>query len=261
MIDRHGERYGNRARGMRMVMLAVADAANVDGEHAHPGINGIVGFSLYSRGQVGKLLGELVEEGWLEVEEEGGGRGRATVYRIPRMSEETAHSVARFPSGNRAVSDEKPRTPDTETAHSEAETAHPRVRANGSNNGTSNGTPNEHLPLPGVEAPPEPPPDRFDEFWAVYPRHVDKANARRAWAKATKTVDPQTIIDGAIRYGAYVTAERTEPKYVKHPSSWLNAERWGDELVASKPVTRNRIIGPDDGQSGVIDPSEIWGDE
>jgi hypothetical protein len=38
--------------------------------------------------------------------------------------------------------------------------------------------------------------------------------------------------------------------------------RWVEaEIARSKPATRSRIIGPDDGASGVIDPSEIWGDE
>lgn len=68
---------------MRLVLLTVADAANRDGEHAHPGLAAIVEGSLYGRAHVLATLARLLDEGWLVVEEEGGGRGRATVYRIP----------------------------------------------------------------------------------------------------------------------------------------------------------------------------------
>ena len=204
MLDRNGRPYGNRARGMRAVMVAVADAANRDGQHAHPGIVGICDASLYSRGQVGKILGELVDEGWLAVEEEGGGRGRATVYSIPRMSDETAHSPARSDDANRAVSDEKPRTPDTETAHSEPVNRAPQECAPTVGNGTSNGEDQRGAaaPLPGL--PDSPRPDPVDQrarqiVDAVWERKNPKpATPYIGCVKIAKTLlvaghDPQAI--------------------------------------------------------------------
>lgn len=81
-IDREGKKYGQRAHGLRMVLVAVADAANRDGAHAHPGLAAVCEGALYSRRQAQRLLAELVAEGWLEVEAEGGGRMQATVYRV-----------------------------------------------------------------------------------------------------------------------------------------------------------------------------------
>jgi hypothetical protein len=76
---------------MRAVLLTIADAANRDGEHAHPGIQAIVDGSLYGRAHVFRTLRKLEDEGWIEVEEEGGGRGRAAVYRVRMARAEPSH--------------------------------------------------------------------------------------------------------------------------------------------------------------------------
>lgn len=68
----------------------------------------------------------------------------------------------------------------------------------------------------------------FDAFWAEYPRKVGKGAARKAWLKAIGKTDQGRIIDAARGYAARVAAEGTEIKYVKHPSPWLNDERWAD---------------------------------
>lgn len=74
------------------------------------------------------------------------------------------------------------------------------------------------------------PKEAFDDFWDVYPRHVSKAMARRAFANACKVASPSEIILGAIRFAEYLKREGTEMKYIPHPSTWLNGERWEDEL-------------------------------
>lgn len=75
-------RHGPRDRALRLVLVAIADAANRDGEHAHPGMDAIVDASLYSPGHVRRAIARLVDEGWLEVTEHAA-PGRATEYAIP----------------------------------------------------------------------------------------------------------------------------------------------------------------------------------
>lgn len=65
--------------------------------------------------------------------------------------------------------------------------------------------------------------DRFDDFWAAYPRRDDKARARLSWTKATHAADPAVIIAGARRYAA---DPNREEQYTKHATTWLNAESW-----------------------------------
>lgn len=71
----------------------------------------------------------------------------------------------------------------------------------------------------------------FEEFWKVYPRHVAKGTARRSFEKALKTASAGTIIAGARRYAAERAGQ--EPKFTKHPTTWLNAECWTDEPSAT----------------------------
>lgn len=67
---------------MRAVLIPIADAANRDGDHAHPGKEAIMDGSLYGRSAVTKAIQRLIVERWIEVEEWGQGRGQATVYRV-----------------------------------------------------------------------------------------------------------------------------------------------------------------------------------
>jgi hypothetical protein len=101
-----------------------------------------------------------------------------------------------------------------------------RVRS-GVRTGDEQGEPS--IPIPNPEPIPktQPAADEFDQFWQSYPRKVAKGTARKAWDKAVQTVDAQTIIDGGKRYAASMAG--SEAKFIAHPTSWLNAERWADE--------------------------------
>lgn len=83
--------------------------------------------------------------------------------------------------------------------------------------------------------------DPFDRFWQHYPRKVSKVAARRKWATITKgVVDPEAIIAGAEAFAAFVKAEGTEPRFIKHPDVWLNKGCWEDELEPSSERTARR---------------------
>lgn len=67
----------------------------------------------------------------------------------------------------------------------------------------------------------------FEEFYQAFPRKVSKGAARKAWGKAIKLASPATIIEAARRYAIERRSE--DPKFTKHPATWLNAEAWHDE--------------------------------
>jgi len=70
----------------------------------------------------------------------------------------------------------------------------------------------------------------FDEFWSLYPRKIAKATARKAWAKLS--AEQQLMAAKAIdTHCQYWRTKETELEFIPHPSTWLNAERWEDELV------------------------------
>ena len=77
--------------------------------------------------------------------------------------------------------------------------------------------------------------DRFGEFWQEYPKKVDKRAAQKAWRSAMKRASPESIIEGASRYTQQCEMNRTEQKYRKNPSTWLNADSWSNPVLIDQP--------------------------
>lgn len=73
---------------------------------------------------------------------------------------------------------------------------------------------------------------RFDEFWETYPRKVGKDKAKTKYTAATKRADEQTIIDGAHRLAN--DPNLPEPKYIPHPTTWLERGGWNDEPLPAR---------------------------
>lgn len=93
--------------------------------------------------------------------------------------------------------------------------------------------------------------DAFDAFWSTYPRHVAKAAARKAWAKALKNgADPELIILGARRYATNPRRAADDIRYTAHPATWLNQERWTDE---DEPAPAGRELAPTDRRQQATD--------
>lgn len=81
----------------------------------------------------------------------------------------------------------------------------------------------------------------FDDFWMLYPRRVAKKDALRAWVRLTTGQQISALV-------ALVDWRRVwqgkDSQYLPHPATWINGERWEDELpteytamtAAHKPV-------------------------
>jgi hypothetical protein len=89
---------------------------------------------------------------------------------------------------------------------------------------------------------PEAEAESFERFWSAYPRKVAKEAARRAWAKAIEggVGNPDTLIAGAQRYAAERAGQ--DPKYTKHPATWLNAGCWQDEMPPGAVIDQGGAI-------------------
>jgi hypothetical protein len=73
----------------------------------------------------------------------------------------------------------------------------------------------------------------FDAFWRAYPRKVGKGAAAKAWVRAT-TLNPPSAIIAAVALQKFDHRER----FIPHPATWLNQERWLDEQSNFDPVLR-----------------------
>jgi hypothetical protein len=74
----------------------------------------------------------------------------------------------------------------------------------------------------------------FDQWWVTYPKKVGKAAARKAYAKALKTTDADTIIAGLKAQLPKLLA--SEDRFRPNPATWLNEGRWDDEPPAQPPA-------------------------
>lgn len=82
--------------------------------------------------------------------------------------------------------------------------------------------------------------DDFEAWWNEYPRKQGKGKAWEAWLKSINKLNPDLLIDAAYDY-CHWSGLPKDPKFIPLPATWLNQERWNDELA--KPVA-------------VVDPNE-----
>lgn len=78
---------------------------------------------------------------------------------------------------------------------------------------------------------------KFTLFWSEYPRKIDK---KKSFEKFRK-INPddalfQKIMDSLRRWKK--TDQWADPQYVPHPTTWLNGERWEDEIPKSKEAVQ-----------------------
>lgn len=71
----------------------------------------------------------------------------------------------------------------------------------------------------------------FNEFWKHYPKKTNKANAKKSFNKKCKSEEMlQTMIEAIEKQKDSKQWQEANGQYIPHPSTWLNGERWEDEL-------------------------------
>ena len=71
--------------------------------------------------------------------------------------------------------------------------------------------------------------ENFKEFWKLYPKRIAKTKAKVSFARALKTTSSDVILQGVKNYLKKIEIEKTENKFIAHPTTWLNQCRWEDE--------------------------------
>lgn len=86
---------------------------------------------------------------------------------------------------------------------------------------------------------------QFDKFWQAYPKKVSKKQAQKSWKKINPSLE---LFEKMLK--ALEMVKQTEQwkkdngKYVPYPATWLNQERWTDEIKMMqniKPVIEPKI--------------------
>jgi hypothetical protein len=82
----------------------------------------------------------------------------------------------------------------------------------------------------------------FDEWWALYPKKVDKQAARKVWAAVTRRADADKIIEVTRRYPFETDPARQ--RYIKGPARWLRDGCWEDDLTTVAATSGNGYRPP-----------------
>lgn len=76
----------------------------------------------------------------------------------------------------------------------------------------------------------------FDRFWEEYPKKVGKKEAKKAFGRAKKTTDAETMIRAVIAQKSSGQWKRDNGRYIPNPATWLNQGRWDDEIQVEKTM-------------------------
>lgn len=84
----------------------------------------------------------------------------------------------------------------------------------------------------------------FAKFYSIYPRKVAKPLALKAWKKLNPSDElVETIIKAVEIFKLSREWQQDDGKYIVHPSTFINAQRWEDEDIqnaVNKPQPKQR---------------------
>ena len=81
---------------------------------------------------------------------------------------------------------------------------------------------------------------QFDKFWQAYPKKVSKKQAQKSWKKINPSLELFEKILKALEMVKQTEQwKKDNGKFIPYPATWLNQERWADEIKMmqdNKPV-------------------------
>jgi hypothetical protein len=191
-------------RGENLLLhLALADFANDEGT-CFPSVPTLARKARCSEVWARRCVRRMIDDGLLEIVEQGLGRGNVNRYRLLPLVDKT----------------------ESELGYSEKGVTTQRERGNSDASLSYIG--NRHEPSHVASL--------FARFWEAYPRKVSKGTASKAFSRVMARADAPTIdvlLSAVSRYAASVS----DPRYVAHPATWLNGERWNDEVGGNAPAS------------------------
>jgi hypothetical protein len=78
----------------------------------------------------------------------------------------------------------------------------------------------------------------FDKFWQEYPVKKNKARSHIIWARKQLDAHVDKIITDVV-LRTISDPSWQDKQYIPHPSTYLQGERWEDEIIENKTKTKN----------------------
>jgi len=219
------KRLSAEARGLLALLMTYSDDWQFQREH----LMEMIGMG---KDRFGKVMGELIAHGYVELvatrDEKGRLLGKTWVIK------DDATDVREMPTSDTTDVREN-RRPEKPTSGRSA----PLRIPTGKNTNLEEDLFGSIEPQRERACEEEKQRDRFDEFWAFYPKKVGKPAAIKAWQKAVKKHDQAKIIMATM---AYAKSENVLRGFIKHPQGWLNEERFNDPDLQPPPPSSSKPL-------------------
>ncbi|MFJ2713019.1 helix-turn-helix domain-containing protein [Pseudomonas sp. NPDC087346] len=205
-------KVGNPLR--KLVLIKLADNANDQGE-CWPSYQHIADQCEIDRSTVRRHIKNLNEQGLLRIENREGPKGNSSNLYYLTLWGVGTESTPVGPESTGGVGTES-----TRTSHLSEPVNEPKpMGTTGSMEG-------------------------FEQFWKLYPKKKSRKDAAKAWAKLKPNEELRQILITAL--GSHCVSEdwaKDGGRYIPNAATWLNGERWHDELApaTAKPSTYNNL--------------------
>ena len=80
----------------------------------------------------------------------------------------------------------------------------------------------------------------FDTFWNNYPRKVGRKKCAQWWNRHQQHANK--ILDSLDAWCQYWAQTVTDNRYIPHPYTWLNQERWNDPIPTTSNTRTNIVL-------------------
>ena len=205
-----------------LLLLAIADWADDNGK-AWPSVDTLSQKTRLSKRQTQSIVRQLEADKLLITHPNQGPNG-VNIYQIIMGGEKIAPVQSGVEGGAvQRTEGVKPTAPNTSI-----DTSENTLSFSSSDEGTNDGAKTPSMVQKEYDQA------VFDRFWSVYPRKVAKGDARKAFNKVIKTVPLHVLIDSVEKHKK--SEQWKDPKFIPHPATWLNGERWEDDVT--KPVAQ-----------------------
>lgn len=95
--------------------------------------------------------------------------------------------------------------------------------------------------------------ESFDQFWDAYPNKKKKKDAHRVWLKIAKNhIIANDIIKHVQRMATTEDWSKEKGKFVPHPTTYLNGERWNEDIPDMGATTSVGGIKPKAGKYAAV---------
>jgi len=81
--------------------------------------------------------------------------------------------------------------------------------------------------------------DRFESWWNAYPKKVSKKAAHKCWLKMSEA-DRDAAIAALPLHAEVWQDPQWDPQYTPYPATWLNGEKWNDDVDDLRRRIRKR---------------------